>query len=247
MMTIDSSIIVRACVGIDEINNCVDLQREIWGFDRNDLAPALIFVVAAKTGGHVLGAFRGDKQIGFALAFAAFGPTGCYLHSHMVGVLSLYRNLGIGYEIKLKQRAIALSQDINRIEWTFDPLDLRNAYFNIVRLGAIVRRYYPNVYGLTSSSLHGHLPTDRCLAEWHLSAPPLGSHHKYKPIKDKEVVRLSIPAEISEFKKCDLARAEQVQETFRKDVSALFSSGYAITGFRFEADNGVYLLEKYED
>jgi predicted GNAT superfamily acetyltransferase len=241
------SITVRPCVVIDEINRCVELQREIWGFERNDLAPAIIFVVAAKTGGHVLGAFDGDKQVGFALAFAAFRPDRCYLHSHMVGVLSTYQNLGIGRQIKLKQRAIALDQNIGLIEWTFDPLELRNAYFNIARLGAIVRQYIPNAYGLTSSALHGNLPTDRFVAEWELAESRRNECRKDRASSDKEIVSLSIPEDISEIKHQDPAKAAHIQAVFRSDVSALFSIGYVITGFRFEAGNGIYLLEKYED
>src|SRR5205085_1868843 len=84
-----------------------------------------------------------------------------YLHSHMLGVLPEYHNARIGRRLKLRQREEALSRGIALIEWTFDPLELKNAFLNIQRLGAIVRHYYPNQYGTTSSPLHGGLPTDR--------------------------------------------------------------------------------------
>ena len=84
----------------------------------------------------------------------------------MVGVLAEYRDRGVGRLLKLAQREDALARQINRIEWTFDPLQLKNASFNIARLGAIVRHYIPNLYGRTSSPLHAGLPTDRLVAEW---------------------------------------------------------------------------------
>ena len=88
----------------------------------------------------------------------------------MMGVLPEYRNRGVGRLLKLAQRDDAIKTGINLIEWTFDPLELKNAFFNIERLGAIVRRYVPNQYGTTTSHLHGGLPTDRCVAEWHVSS-----------------------------------------------------------------------------
>src|SRR5579863_35202 len=154
----------------DEYRQAVALQREIWGFAEIDLLPVRLFVVASKIGGHSLGAFDADRMVGFCLAIPGLkqGARG-YLHSHMLGVLPQYNNHGIGRAMKLAQRTEALAQGIDLIEWTFDPLELKNAYFNIEKLGAVIRRYAPNQYGLTSSPLHGGLPTDRCIAEWWIS------------------------------------------------------------------------------
>ena len=106
------------------------------------------------------------------MAIPGLKPGGkTYLHSHMLGVLPEYRNARVGRALKLAQRDDALSRGIDLIEWTFDPLEIKNAFFNMERLGAIVRRYVPNQYGTTSSPLHGGLPTDRCIAEWWISSP----------------------------------------------------------------------------
>src|SRR5208283_845949 len=94
-----------------------------------------------------------------------------YLHSHMLGVLPEYRDAGIGRTLKLTQRDEARARGIDLIEWTFDPLEIKNAFFNIERLGAIVRRFVLNQYGTTSSPLNAGLPTDRCTAEWWISSP----------------------------------------------------------------------------
>ena len=93
-----------------------------------------------------------------------------YLHSHMLAVRDRYRNRGLGAQLKLEQRREALSRGIRLMEWTFDPLEIKNAYLNIHKLGAIVRSYYVNFYGVSSSRLQGGLPTDRLVAEWYLDS-----------------------------------------------------------------------------
>ena len=111
-------------------------------------------------------------MIAFCLAIPGLKPDGKpYLHSHMLGVLAEYRNHGVGRQLKLQQRDDALARGIDLIEWTFDPLEIKNAYFNVERLGAIVRRYLRNQYGASSSPLHGGLPTDRLVAEWWIRKP----------------------------------------------------------------------------
>jgi len=105
------------------------------------------------------------------MAIAGWRNRKPFLHSHMTAVSAAHRDRGIGRQLKLFQRADALARGISLIEWTFDPLVTKNAYFNFMRLGAIARRYIPNAYGITTSPLHGTLPTDRLVAEWHLRSP----------------------------------------------------------------------------
>src|SRR3954452_7145602 len=160
---------VRALTEHAELEEAVRLQREIWGFAEIELLPVRLFVVATKVGGQVFGAFEGHRMIGFLLAIPGMKPGGkSYLHSHMMGVLPEYRDRGIGRMLKEEQKADALKRGVSLIEWTFDPLELKNAFFNIERLGAVVRRYVLNQYGTTTSHLHSSLPTDRCIAEWHI-------------------------------------------------------------------------------
>ena len=108
----------------------------------------------------------------------------------MLGVLpGISQFAGVGRTLKLTQRDDALRRGIELIEWTFDPLEIKNAFFNMERLGAIVRRYVPNQYGTTSSPLHGGLPTDRCIAEWWISSPRVkailaGQPFEREPVED---------------------------------------------------------------
>ncbi len=190
---------IRPLTEREDLKAVVRLQRQIWGFEDVDLIPLRLFVVATKIGGQVYGAFDGAQLIGFCMAIPGLKPGGkTYLHSHMLGVLPEYRNAGVGRALKLAQRDDALGRGIDLIEWTFDPLEIKNAFFNMERLGAIVRRYVPNQYGTTSSPLHGGLPTDRCIAEWWISSPRVNAILAGKPSTRNPVeARIAIPSDIA--------------------------------------------------
>ncbi|MGB8834387.1 MAG: GNAT family N-acetyltransferase, partial [Candidatus Sulfotelmatobacter sp.] len=143
-------IMIRRCRGLDELRTCISLQKEIWNFTDAELVPLRMFVVAEKVGGQVMGAFDGEDMVGFALSVPGARSGYSYLHSHMLAVRSEYRNSGLGRRLKLLQREDAIARGIDLIEWTFDPLEIKNAYLNIEKLGAIARRYNINQYGITS-------------------------------------------------------------------------------------------------
>jgi len=159
---------VRKIVSIPEMEACVQLQQSVWQFRDLDIVPRRMFAVANAIGGQVMGAWAADKLIGYALAIPGLRDGRPYFHSHMLAVAQEYRNRGVGKMLKLAQRDDALARGIELIEWTFDPLQVKNAFFNIEKLGAIVRRYTPDFYGASTSPLHGNLPTDRLHAEWWL-------------------------------------------------------------------------------
>ena len=115
---------MRHCRGLDELAACIDTERAVWGAADIDLVPLPLFVVAAHTGGEVLGAFDGDRMVGFTLALAGLRNGRPLLHSHMTAVRESYRDRGVGRRLKLFQRADALSRGIDRVEWTFDPLEV---------------------------------------------------------------------------------------------------------------------------
>lgn len=163
-----SSIEIRAVESFAEMDSCVELQRAVWEFDDLALVPRRLFVVAKSVGGQIFGAWDGNALVGFALAIPGVRKGKPYLHSHMLAVSPEYRNHGIGMRLKLIQRDDALARGIEMMEWTFDPLQVKNAHFNIEKLGAIMRRYSPNFYGSSVSPVHGSLPTDRLHAEWWL-------------------------------------------------------------------------------
>ena len=239
---------IRAMEEAQEMGVCVDLQQRIWGYAPLDTVPDQIFIVAKKTGGQVMTAYEGDTPVGFALAFAAMREGLTYLHSHMVGVVEGYQNRGVGRLLKLAQREDALERGIDLIEWTFDPLQLKNAHFNIERLGAIVRHYIPNLYGRTTSPLHAGLPTDRLVAEWWVRSQRVEDVLAGKRCPaDSDCRRIAIPADIRRICRDEPLTAEKIQISVREQFVANIADGRAAVGFEFNKEQGTYLLERYED
>ena len=228
----------------EEFEQAVRLQRIIWGFEEIELLPVRLFVVASKVGGHAFGAFDGDMMVAFCLAIPGLkSGGGIYLHSHMLGVLKEYRDRGLGRILKLAQRDEALPRGIRLMEWTFDPLELKNAYFNIERLGAVIRRYVLNQYGTTTSHLHGGLPTDRCVAEWYIADQRVtnllaGGTLERRPV----VARISLPNNIGELRKTDPKQARSLQQAASKQFLEYFSQGLEVTAFERSSDTGTYLF-----
>jgi predicted GNAT superfamily acetyltransferase len=245
----DSCITIRHCDSHEDLRLCVQLQREIWGYDEEDLVPAAMFVVAQHTGGHALCAFEARKPIGFALAYSAEAHGRRCWHSHMVGVLPEYQNRGVGRLLKLRQREEGLKAGLESIQWTFDPLELRNAHFNLARLGVVVRHYITNCYGETTSPLHGGLPTDRLVAEWWLDSARVEQalQNKLAVSAGPSVLEIPLSTDIRELKTTDPARVRELQADLRKSISEHLATGYAVTGFRRGSGTSHYVLEPYED
>jgi predicted GNAT superfamily acetyltransferase len=239
---------IRALANHSEFQDAVRLQQEIWGFEEIELLPLRLFVVATKIGGQAFGAFDGQRMVGFCLAIPGVKPGGkSYLHSHMLGVLPGYRDSGVGRKLKLAQRDEALGRGIDLIEWTFDPLEIKNAYFNMERLGAIVRRYVLNQYGTTTSHLHGGLPTDRCIAEWWIKSPRAiaiiaGQEFQRKPVE----TRIAIPSDIAAIRTTDSKRAREIQQTAGNGFRDAFDRGLAVIGFEKSEQAGAYLFGQWE-
>ena len=237
---------IRALSTNTEFAEAVDLQKRIWNFADIELLPVRLFVVANKVGGHSFGAFDSDRMAGFLLAIPGIkrGAEG-YLHSHMLGVLPEYRDRGLGRLLKLRQREDALARGIELVEWTFDPLEIKNAFFNMERLGAIVRRYVENQYGTTSSPLHGGLPTDRCTAEWWVASDRVKSILDGNPA-DRSVVeeRIEVPADIAEVRRTDPKCAREIQKAIAAQFHRHLDRGLAVIGFERTDKAGVYLLGK---
>jgi predicted GNAT superfamily acetyltransferase len=241
-------IVVRKCEAIAEFHACVRLQKEIWGEDDLEVEPATIFVVASQTGGQVLGAFDGSELVGYTLALAGVRNGVPYLHSHMTGVLASYRDKGIGRELKLFQREEALGRGIRLIEWTFDPLETRNAYFNLNRLGAVARRYLPNLYGVTTSPLHRGMPTDRLVAEWVLDSPRVLAAVRTGNVEPAVgAAHITLPADPDLFTSGQSKRLQEVLAYARREFTQWFDKGYAAVGLKREGHETSYVLAPWSD
>ncbi len=245
------SVSIRKLHALDELRACVALQKEVWNFTDAELVPLRMFVVAEKIGGQVIGAFSENTLIGFALAIPGARAGHSYLHSHMLAVRKDYRNVGLGRRIKLFQRGDALERGFELIEWTYDPLEIKNAYLNIERLGAISRRYNVNQYGITSSPLQGGLPTDRLIAEWWLKSKRVqgllasGTNQALEPQK-----RITVPSQVYDWKASPATkdRAKEIQDRNRTEFQKAFSAGLAVLGYeRDQTGNGAFLLGRWDE
>ena len=242
---------IRKCEGIEEFKACVALQKEVWEFADADLVPLRMFVVSEKIGGQIIGAFDGDNLIGFAFSIPGARSGHPYLHSHMLAVREQYRNYGLGRSIKLVQREDAIAKGFELMEWTFDPLEIKNAYLNLVRLGAIARRYIINQYGISSSPLHAGLPTDRLIAEWWLKSKRVTAllERNQPPAFDIQQ-KITVPAEIYAWKSSsgDRKKAAEVQKRNREAFLRSFTGGYSALGYdRDAAGNGAFLLGRWDE
>jgi predicted GNAT superfamily acetyltransferase len=242
---------LRRCHGIEDFRACVALQKEVWNFTDAELVPLRMFVVADKVGGQVMGAFEGDTMVGFALSVPGTRSGHIYLHSHMLAVRKDHRNGGLGRQLKLMQREDALARGIELIEWTFDPLEIKNAYLNIEKLGAVARRYNINQYGITSSPLQGGLPSDRLIAEWWLKSKRVERLlAEGKNAAAKAVTSISVPAQIYDWKASaeTRVRAQQVQEGNREQFLKAFANRLAVLNYERDAEgNGKYLLGRWDE
>jgi predicted GNAT superfamily acetyltransferase len=163
----------------------------------------------------------------------------------MLAVGKGHRNSGLGRELKLFQRELAMSEGFDLIEWTFDPLEIKNAFFNLEKLGAVVRRYVVNQYGITSSPLQGGLPSDRLVAEWWLNSARV--EETLRCGKHPEIAvaeRVEIPAEIYEWKAQaeSRVRAAEVQRRTRDRLRKYFGEGLSVVGYECDASGGGWFL-----
>jgi predicted GNAT superfamily acetyltransferase len=229
-------VVIADLVAEEQFREAVRIQETIWGFSHIDLLPVRFFVVASKIGGQVFGAYDDGRMVAFCLAIPGLKADGkAYLHSQMLGVLPEYRNSGVGRRLKLRQKEDALARGIPLIEWTFDPLEIKNAYFNIGRLGAIVRRYLRNQYGTSSSPLGGGLPTDRCMAEWWIAE---------SRARGPVVEGVQLPIHIAEIRGSDPGRARAIQNELANQLESAFQRGLAVTGVERDDTWFTYLLSE---
>jgi predicted GNAT superfamily acetyltransferase len=240
---------IAPLTALADYERCVELQLAVWGYSDGDLIPKRVFIVAEAIGGQVIGAFAGEALVGFAMSLPGYRDGAPYLHSHMLAVLPEYRNHGLGRRLKLAQREDALARGIDRMEWTFDPLEIKNAHLNIARLGAIARRYKRDFYGPSTSPLQGGLPTDRLVAEWWLRSPRVRATLGEEPEKNAEnapvIVRIDVPAAVYDWKRTEEQRklAESLQTRNRLALESAFDRGLAVTGYeRSPAGDGCFLL-----
>src|SRR5215813_594093 len=217
-----------------ELQQCVELQRQVFGATDVDLFPYRSYVVLNSIGGLILGAVEEGRVVGYLSTMPAIRDGIPYWYSQVMAVLPDHWNSGLASKLKLAQRDEARKRGIHRIEWTFDPLESKNAHLNITKLGVIVRRYHVNYYGRIESRLHSGLDTDRLVAEWWIDVPRV-------PIQG-EVRRVYIPADVQSLKKQSAQSAHDVQLRVREQFLKNFQDDYFVAGFARKDEYIEYLF-----
>jgi predicted GNAT superfamily acetyltransferase len=245
---------IRECTTIEEFDSCICLQREAFGLPDLEISPRRHLIVSLQAGGWTLGAFVGSRMVGFVHHLAAVRPNNeIYGYSHVMAVARDYQNKGVGARLKWAQRAKAMSQGRDFIKWTWDPMQARNAHFNLNRLGVIVESYADDFYGVDygagtrdvdQSQERPGLPSDRLFASWKLNSPRVsalaeGVEHK---IKAEPVRTIAIPAEWSALTKQDAQRAHAEQTRVRTEFKAAFAEQLVCAAFERGPEESRYLL-----
>jgi predicted GNAT superfamily acetyltransferase len=237
---------IRECTTLEDLAECVQIQREVFALPEAELSPVRHFVVTKNAGGFAIGAYDGKKLAGFVLSVPAFLRGERAFYSHMTGVRTEYQSFGIGAKLKWAQRARALADGVKYIKWTFEPVKARNAYFNLEKLGAIVCEYQPNFYG-TDYATAGNkigLASDRLFAEWHLDSPKviaLASGEKFiEPHEPTATIQIMSDwlALVGSYP--EKAKAEQMR--IREEFKTAFGFGMTCRGFWRNDNQPAYLL-----
>ncbi len=240
---------VRECTSIEEFEQCVALQREVFGFPDVEVSPRRHFIVSRRAGGWALGAFAGDELIGFVHHLPAVEGAEVYGYSHMLAVRAVYQNKGVGARLKWAQRERALAEGRKLIRWTWDPMQARNAHFNLNRLGVVVRSYAANFYGtdysVPAAAASGPgIDSDRLFGEWELDSVRVKrrAHGDAQESAGKPVMMIEIPPEWSALIKEDAAAARREQLRVREKFTEAFATGLVCKGFAPDALHPKYLL-----
>ena len=245
------SIQIRECTTIDEFDSCIRLQREVFGLPELEISPRRHLIVSRQAGGWTLGAFVAEQLVGFVHHMAAVREETIFGYSHMMAVAIEYQNKGVGAKLKWSQRARALSEGRAFIKWTWDPMQARNAYFNLNRLGVTVRSYAENFYGtdyVSSPRPQGTPPpgidSDRLFAEWQLQSERVKKLAQGDPalIDLPAACTISIPADWTSLCKQDPVAARKEQLRVRAEFQQAFASGFVCAGFERATDPPRYLL-----
>jgi predicted GNAT superfamily acetyltransferase len=203
-----------------------------WG--QHQLLPREVIVALAESGNVPWGAFEGGELVGYVLGWAGVTTEdGLHLHSHMLAARPQRRHRGIGYALKLAQRAQALDQGIRVVRWTFDPLLARNAYFNLTKLGAVADRFGRDFYGEMTDTLNRGERSDRLVVRWDLDREP-------GPRTLEPAARVTIPQDHLALRSEDPEDAAGWRDRVAEALEVHLTAGLVAAGF--ERERSTYLL-----
>jgi predicted GNAT superfamily acetyltransferase len=243
-------VVVRECASVEEFDACVRLQREVFALPDMEISPRRHLIVSRSAGGWTLGAFQGDRLVGFVHHLAAVYGNKIGGYSHMMAVAEDFQNRGLGARLKWAQRERAIREGRDFIKWTFEPCRARNAHFNLNRLGAVVRTYAANYYGTDYATFDGEfgrplgIDSDRLIAEWNLNAPRVEAAARGEQLtRDTEPeATVEIPPDWNGLVREDPARAREELLRIRREFQSALAAGLVCSGFERDAMRPRYLF-----
>ncbi len=242
---------IREAETVAELTECVALQKKVFKLPDLEISPVRHLIVTKNAGGFTLAALADGKIVGFVLSVPMFAGEKRAFYSHMMAVDDNFQNHGIGAKLKWAQRARSLAAHVTLVVWTFQPVQARNAFLNLEKLGAEIRHYKPNFYGTDYSTAHLSdgkigIDSDRLLAEWHLESEKVAAlskgekfTEKTEPAKTVEVIN-----NWNDLFKTDPRRAALEQEKIKAEFQAAFAENLVCRSFERSATNPKYLLYK---
>ncbi len=241
---------IREVSTIDAFDDCIRLQREVFGLPDLEISPRRHLIVSHSAGGWTLGAFVEGQLVGFVHHLAAVKGDYIFGYSHMMAVASDFQNKGVGAQLKWAQRTRALAEGRDFIKWTFEPMRARNAHFNLNRLGVVIREYAVNFYGTDysldpvekGSSVSG-MDSDRLFASWELRSPRVEAFAKRMEDDPGVAERtIEIPADFSALLKSDPQAAKREVLRVREEFVQALGDGYVCRAFDRNPEGPRYLF-----
>ena len=242
---------IRECTTFHELARCVELQREVFALPEIEISPVRHLIVTKNAGGFILGAFVENELVGFVLSVPAYLRGERAFYSHMTAVRASHQSSGIGARLKWAQRERSLSEGVKLIKWTFEPAKARNAYFNLEKLGAVIREYQKDFYGTdydTAPQLGEKigLASDRLFAEWELESEKvcslaIGSRYvETQPVMDT----ITVPPNWYPLVSKDPHSALAEQLRIRLEFESAFNRSLVCRGFERSPEPKYLLFEK---
>ena len=245
----NSEIIIHRCESLDELDACVKLQKEVFALPDLEVSPRRHLVVTVSAGGFVLGAFAAEKLVGFVLSVPGFSGEKRFFYSHMTAVDLDFQSLGIGAKLKWAQREQALDENVKFIKWTFQPFQARNAFFNLEKLGAVIKSYAPNFYGTDYSTAPEQsdkigLDSDRLFAEWHLESEKVIALSKGENFIEKAdaAATIEISNDWNDLIKRNPEKAVAEQQRVKNEFQKTFAENLVCRSFQRDDEKPKYLL-----
>ena len=240
---------IRPCESLEELAACVRLQKQVFGLPDLEVSPRRHLIVTISAGGFILGAFAAERLVGFVLSVPGFQGEERFFYSHMTAVAEDFQSFGIGARLKWAQRERALKENVKFIKWTFQPFQARNAFFNLEKLGAVIKSYAPNFYGTDYGTSHEPdgqigLDSDRLFAEWHLESAKVVALSKCENFTENADVtaKIEISNDWDKLVKLNPAKAVAEQQRVKTEFQKAFAQSLICKSFQRDDVNPKYLL-----